>query len=117
MISIEQDDGLTAVSVFGELTIGDLKRIEAEIAGQLQRRGRWSLLLNLRGMLGYTLDAALEDLRFTREHAHDRARVAIVSDRPWVVWTALLSALFTDFETRVFEDESAARDWLAGQAS
>lgn len=113
MISIEHDGALTAVSVFGELTIADLKQIESEVAKQLKREGSWSLLLNLRGMLSYTLDAALEDLRFTRAHANDRARVAIVAERQWIVWTALLSALFTDVQTRVFDEESGARDWLA----
>jgi hypothetical protein len=113
MISTEHDGELTAVSVFGELTVADLQQIEAEVARQLERAGRWSLLVDLRGMLGYTLDAALEDLRFTRRHAHDRARVAIIAERQWIVWTALLSALFTDFETRVFDDEAGAREWLA----
>ena len=113
MISTEHDGTLTAVSVFGELTIADLQLIEAEVAKQLKNKGRWSLLLDLRGMLSYTLDAALEDLRFTRAHAHDRARVAIIAERQWIVWTALLSALFTDVETRVFDEEAGARDWLA----
>jgi hypothetical protein len=51
-------------------------------------------------------------LRFTREHAHDVGRVAILSEDDAVVWTALLSELFVRADIRVFDAETLAREWL-----
>lgn len=112
MITIQHEGSLTVVGVFARLEIADFRRLEAEIESQLLRLGKVDLLVDLRGMLGYTLDVAFEDLRFTREHAHDVGRVAILSEDNAVVWTALLSELFVRADMRVFDDETLAREWL-----
>ena len=113
MITIEHEGSLTVVGVFARLEIADFRRLEEEIESQLRLLGRIDLMVDLRGMLGYTLDVAFEDLRFTREHAHDVGRVAILSEDDAVVWTALLSELFVRADIRVFDDETLAREWLA----
>ena len=112
MITIQHEGSLTVVGVFVRLEIADFRRLEAEIETQLRLLARIYLLVDLRGMLGYTLDVALEDLRFTREHAQDVGRVAILSEDDAVVWTALLSELFVRADIRVFDDETLAREWL-----
>jgi hypothetical protein len=112
MITIQHEGRLTIVGVFGRLEIADFKRLEEEIESQLRLLGKIDLLVDLRGMLGYTLDVAFEDLRFTREHAHDVGRIAILSESDAVVWTALLSELFVRADIRVFDDETLAREWL-----
>ena len=112
MITIQHEGSLTVVGVFVRLEIADFRRLEAEIETQLRLLARIDLLVDLRGMLGYTLDVALEDLRFTREHAQDVGRVAILSEDDAVVWTALLSELFVRADIRVFDDETLAREWL-----
>lgn len=113
MISIEHDDKLTVVGVFGEFKIADYTRFEEEVSKQLAQHGTMNLLIDLRDMLGFTLDVALEDLKFAREHAHDVGRIAILSERDWVAWMTLLSRLFMDAEIRVFDSEPDAREWLA----
>ena len=113
MISIQNEGNLGVVGVFGEFELADYKRFEDEVARQLNARGRVNLLIDLRDMVDYTVDVALEDIRFTRAHAHERGRVAILSEREPVRWMALLSQLFLDADVRVFGDEAAARDWLA----
>ena len=112
MITIQHEGSLTVVGIFGRLEIADFTRLEEEIESQLRLLGRIDLLMDLRGMLGYTLDVAFEDLRFSREHAHDVGRIAILSEDESVVWTALLSELFVQAEIRVFDDETLAREWL-----
>jgi hypothetical protein len=115
MITIQHEGSLTVVGVFGRLEIADFTRLEEEIESQLRLVGRIDLLVDLRGMLGYTLDVAFEDVRFTREHAHDVGRIAILSENNTVVWTALLSELFIRAEIRVFDDETPAREWLGAE--
>lgn len=113
MIAIEHEDDISVVGVFGEFELADYRRFEEEVIAQLARRGRISLLMDLRDMVGLTVDVAVEDIRFTRAHAHAIGRVAILSERNSVAWTALLSQLFLDTEIRVFDAEPAAREWLA----
>jgi len=114
MISIQHEEGLIVVGVFGELTLGDYQRFEREVGDQLQTAGRVDILVDLRDMIGYTLDVAWEDIKFMRSHSHEVGRIALLSDAQWVAWSAWLSQLFVDAELRVFDDEDHARAWLAG---
>lgn len=113
MVSIEHEGHITVVGVFGEFELADYKRLEEEISAQIARQGSLNVLVDLRDMLGLTLDTALEDLRFTRAHARDVGRIALLSERDSIAWTALLSQLFMKAELRVFDDESEARTWLS----
>ena len=113
MIAIQNEGSLGIVAVFGEFELADYKRFEEEVARQLKAQGRVNLLVDLRDMVDYTVDVALEDIRFTRAHAHERGRIAILSERETVRWIALLSQLFLDADIQVFGDEAAAREWLA----
>jgi hypothetical protein len=112
VITIEHDSDLIEVSIFGEFRIEDYKKFESEVTMQVQEQGKMNLLIDLQGMLGYTVDVALEDIKFTREHAHDVGRVAMVSNQDWVAWMALATRIFLDADLRVFDDEADARAWL-----
>ena len=113
MISIEHEDLLTIVGIFGEFTIADYRKFEDEVSAQLKSRGRLNLLIDLTGMLEYTLDVALEDIRFAREHAKDVGRIAIISEQDMVGWLAMLTALFIDAARRV---PSIANGWTCRTA-
>ncbi len=113
MISIEHEKKLTIVGVFGEFTVADYREFEREVGTQLKTQGRLNLLIDLTGMLEYTLDVALEDIRFAREHAKDVGRIAIISDQDLVAWLALLTSLFIEADVKVFDSEALARTWLS----
>ncbi|MEO8165521.1 MAG: STAS/SEC14 domain-containing protein [Betaproteobacteria bacterium] len=112
MITIQHENNLTVIGIFSTFEVEDFMRIETEIEQQLHAHGAIDLLVDLRGMMGYTLDTALEDIRFTRQHSRDVGRIAIFSENNAVVWTALLSRLFVKADIRVFDSESGAREWL-----
>lgn len=112
MITLQHEGSLSVIGVFGTLEIEDFKRLEDEVERQLEQHGRIDLLVDLGGMLDWTLDTALEDFRFMRDHPRDVGRIAILSTRESVIWSALLSRLFMKAEVRVFDDESAARAWM-----
>jgi hypothetical protein len=113
MISVQHEGNITVVGVFGEFELADYKRFEDEVIKQLAHNGSLSLLMDLRDMLGVTVDVALEDIRFTRQHANDIGRIAILSERDSVAWSALMSQWIVDTEIQVFDDEAQAREWLA----
>jgi hypothetical protein len=112
MITIQHEGSLTIAGVFGTFEIEDFQRLEGEVDRQLAAHGRMDLIVDLTGMLNYTLDTAIEDIRFVREHARDIGRIAILSERDSVIWSALLARLFVDAEIQVFDSEQSARAWM-----
>ena len=112
MITIQHEGRLSVIGIFARLELADFRKIEDEIQRQLDAVGQIDLLVDLRGMVGATLDVALEDIRFAREHARDIGRIAILSEKDSVIWSALLARLFVRAEIHVFDSESGARDWL-----
>jgi hypothetical protein len=114
MISIQREDGLIVVGVFGKLGLEDYQRFEHEVLGDIEKGTPVDLLIDLRDMLGVTLDVVWEDIKFSRNHARDVHRVAVLSDGKWPPLSAWLEQLFLHAEVRVFDDEDIARSWLAG---
>jgi hypothetical protein len=112
MITIQHEGKVTVVGLFGRLELADFKQLEDAVAEQIRTTGEMVLLVDLRGMVGYTLDVAIEEFRFTREHANDVGRIAILSESEGVAWTALLARFFIKARIRVFDSEALARDWL-----
>lgn len=118
MISTEHTDRLAAITVFGEFTLADYKEFEELVNYKIQFNGALDLLFDLREMAGFTLDVAWEEIKFSRRHAHDFRRIAVLTEDQWLTWSAWVSQLFVDAEVRVFDDEHEARSWLAaGEAT
>ena len=115
MITIEREDGLIVIGVFGELNVADVERWEREVPGERSDATAVDLLIDLRDMLGATIDALLADIRFSRHHSGDIRRVAILSESPWPPLIAWLEQFFLAAEVRVFDDEDMARSWLRGE--
>ncbi|MBI4757014.1 MAG: STAS/SEC14 domain-containing protein [Betaproteobacteria bacterium] len=112
MIVTDHRDQLVTVTVFGEFTLADYREFEELADYKVKFEGVVDLLFDLRQMAGATLDVAWEELRFSRAHAHDFRRVAVLTDSQWVAWSAWLTQLFVDADVRVLGDETEARDWL-----
>jgi hypothetical protein len=112
MISIQIEDTYTNVAVLGEFTLADMKELEEHALYQIRMHGNANLVLDLRDMLGYTLDVAWEELKFTRSHAREFGRVAVVTDNQWLAWIAWLESLFTDAEIEVFAVYDDALAWV-----
>ncbi len=111
MISIEEDRDLLKVHVMGEFTVSDFKELEDAVTGELQLTPKIKLLLDLTQMSGFTIDMAWEDIKFTREHAHDFQRIAIVSGDQWTTWLSWINSAFTDAQLQIFADEADASNW------
>jgi hypothetical protein len=113
MISIQNSDTYMNVAVLGEFTLADMKDLEQQVLHRIQLQGKANLLVDLRDMIGYTLDVAWEELKFTRSHARDFGRVAVVTDSQWLAWSAWIESLFTDAEIEAFEDYDQALAWVS----
>jgi hypothetical protein len=115
MIVIEEQNDLLKATVYAELSLADFREFETAVQRELKQAPKIKLLLDLSNMSGYTLDVAWEDVRFTRAHAHDFKRIAVVTGSTWVTWLGWLPAAFTDAEIEHFENAAAAATWLQGR--
>lgn len=114
MIAIDHKDNLVTVAALGEFTLADFNEFENLANVKLQAGGNVNLLFDLREMGGFTVDMVLEEIRFSRLHTNDFSRIAVLTNSPWVAWSAWLEQAFVSADLRVFADEEDARAWLEG---
>lgn len=112
MIVIDHQPSRVSVSVFGEFTLADYKEFEEVVNFKVKFEGPVDLYFDLTNMGDLTLDVAWEEIKFSRAHASDFKRVAVVTTSQWVTWSAWLSQTFVSADVEVFEEAEAARLWL-----
>ena len=113
MITIQQSENLLNAAVIGEFTLADFKEFEQQALYKLKSPGAVSLLIDLRDMVGYTLDVAWEEIKFfNREHQHDFSKIAVVTGDQWLTWHTWLSRIFVDADIRAFSDYAEAKRWI-----
>ncbi len=112
MIVVDQKEGLATLAVFGEFTLTDIREFEEVVNYKVKFEGPVNLLVDLRQMAAFTLDVALEEIKFSRTHAQDFRRIALLTSSQWVRVSAWLSGIFLNSEVAVFEDQAEAQAWL-----
>lgn len=113
MITIDQTGNLLNVAALGEFTLADFKQFEEHALQQLKSSEPVNLLFDLRAMINYSVDVAWEEIIFFgREHPHDFAKIAVVTDDQWIGWQAWLSRVFVDADIHVFADYKEATFWV-----
>lgn len=112
MIIIEQEKDLLNVHIYSDMTLQDFSEFEAAVTDELKRYDHVNLLLDLSSMTGFSIDVALEELRFNKRHASDYQRIAVVTDSQWMAWVSWLAAAFVTAEVRQFDDVESAHTWL-----
>ena len=113
MIAIDHQEHLITVTTLGEFTLADFKEFEQLVNFKVKFEGAVNLLFDLREMADYTVDMALEEIRFSRAHSDEFDRIAVITESQWVAWSAWISQVFVSADLRVFADEAEARAWLA----
>ncbi len=114
MIVIQDEKNLLKANVFAEFTLADYRELENAIAAKLKAERKLNLLVDLTNMAGFTLDVAWEDIKFTRNHPHDFARIAVLTSDQWRSWLGWLATAFTDAEIGSFTDLAPAEAWARG---
>ena len=112
MIVIQHQPQRVEVTVYAEFTLADFREFEHMVNYKVKFEGPVDLLFDLREMIDFTLDVAWEDIVFSRAHADDFTRVAVLTDSQWVAWSTWLSKFVISAELRVFGEEDEARAWL-----
>lgn len=116
MIVIDHQSSRISVSVFGEFTLADYKEFEEVVNYKIKFEGPVDLFFDMTQMADLTLDVAWEEIKFSRAHASDFKRVAVVTDSQWVTWSAWLSQTFVNADVEVFDSAEEAKGWLESEA-
>ncbi|MFC5300471.1 STAS/SEC14 domain-containing protein [Azospira restricta] len=116
MIVTDHQPHRVSVAVYGEFTLADYKEFEELVNFKVKFEGPVDLLFDLREMADFTLDVAWEELKFSRTHANDFNRIAVVTDSQWLTWAAWLSQIFVNAEMQIFSDADEAAGWLGAAA-
>lgn len=114
MIILSHEENYIHVIVAGEFTLKDYQELEENLLYQFKFQGRPNLLFDLREMLHYTIDVAIEELRFIRKNPHTFGRIAVVSNDQIVNWNAWLNALLLEADISTFDNVEDARAWVIG---
>ena len=115
MITISYEEAYIHIIVTGEFSLKDYKEFEENVLYQFKFQGRTNILFDLSQMLDYTLDVAIEELRFLRKNQNNFGRVAIVSHDQFIGWSTWLNALLSDADIRHFDEVSDACAWIVGE--
>ncbi|MDF0604291.1 STAS/SEC14 domain-containing protein [Neisseriaceae bacterium TC5R-5] len=113
MISIrEQNYGLD-VALFNEFTLADFKLLEQALIKRQAEQSKPDLLLDMAELKDFTLDMALEEIRFMRAHEKDVGRVALVVSDVWIKLAAHIAGLLSNTHCQYFGTLEEAQAWLA----
>lgn len=115
MITITQHKNLLTVSIFNQFNLADCKALEDHIVyfeQNDQTGSSLNILIDFTDMVDYTIDAALEELTFAKDHAGVIHKIALISDNAWLSWVVSLGNLFTDYNAQAFSSEQEAKTWL-----
>lgn len=112
MISIrEQSYGLN-IALYNEFTLEDFEEFERKALECAQKVRYPDMLLDLSLLKDFTIDMAVEQLKFMSDHEYDFGRLAIVVDDIWIKLGARLSSLITQQRPKYFKDAGEAEAWL-----
>ena len=112
MITLSIDKNIITLSVLGGFTIADFKQFEEHILYEA-KLGPVNLLIDLRDMLGYSVDVAWEEIKFSHQHQYDFDKVAVVTGNQWLAWSAWVQRLLVDADIEVFDDFDEAMAWVS----
>ncbi len=112
MINITTENNTVRAAVLGEFSIADFHEFEETILYGIKFQGTVNLLIDLRDMLDFTIDVAWEEIRFSRAHATEFGKIAIITSNQWLSWSAWINQLFVEAEIMVFDAPEAADAWL-----
>lgn len=117
MITLDYTPPRVSVTVLGEFTLDDFSEFEEFLIDKDLFDQHPALLFDLTEMAGFTVDMAVEEIKFSRLHGGDFSRIAVVTDSQWVAWSTWLEQLFVKADLRVFANAAEAQAWLTEEAA
>lgn len=115
---IEQLSGLPAHTIgfkmSGKLTDADYKTFVPIVDQELAKEGKVNVLAQFHDFHGWELKALWDDIKFSTTHCTKIKRIALVGEKTWEKWMALVCKPFTMAKVKYFDasEIEAAKAWL-----
>jgi len=109
------EGNIIAIRASGKLTHEDYQAFLPRLEEQIKQLGKVSILVELDNFQGWELEAAKDDFKFGMAHLDDIERFAIVGEKSWERWMALMAKPFMGpGRVRFFsrDELQKAWDWL-----
>lgn len=115
-LGLARVEGVSFISIkaVGRLSHEDYLAITPMLEAALERvEGQGvRVLLDATELEGWELRAAWDDLKLGLRHGHEFGKIALYGQPGWLGLAARVGGWFISGEVRVFEEESAAINWL-----
>lgn len=105
------EENIFAFKATGKLTDEDYAQFIPEIEELVQQHGKIKLLLELENFKGWDAKAAWDDYKFGKEQDEHFEKIAIVGEKAWQRWMALLANFFTQADVRYYSRDELAEAW------
>ncbi len=115
MISIRPQDFGLDVALYNEFTLADFKSLEAALLDRFNSQAKPNVLIDMSEVVDFTIDMAVEELRFVRAHEKHFGRIAVVVKDNWIKLAAHIAGLLSgDTDVMYFDSAESAREWVEG---
>ncbi|WP_341503221.1 STAS/SEC14 domain-containing protein [Gallaecimonas sp. GXIMD4217] len=102
------------MKIHGEVNHQDFEPLLADIEKLIEEaeHPQLDVLVDMIDFAGFDARAAWDDIQFSRKHAKEFHKVAVVGTTTWEKWLTKVGSWFIDGESRYFESMDEARAWL-----
>ncbi|NIL99202.1 MAG: STAS/SEC14 domain-containing protein [Planctomycetales bacterium] len=113
-LQADAETGTLEVLASGKLTAEDYHQFEPAVA-ELIESGKIKILFQMHDFHGWETGAMWEDIKFAARHCRDIKKIAMIGEKNWEKWMAMICKPFTLSQIKYFDSTEApqARQWLA----
>ena len=99
----------------GKLHDEDYKTFVPQLDAEIAKEGKVNVLAVFHNFHGWDAKALWDDIKFSTTHCTKIKRIALVGEKTWERWMAVVCKPFTMAKLRYFDaaDIEAAKAWLA----
>jgi hypothetical protein len=110
----DSNPGFLTIELSGKLTADDYEAFVPKVDAIVQENGSIRILMKMHDFHGWEMGAMWEDIKFATKHCRDVERIAMVGDKSWEKWMAMICKPFTMSKIKYFDDgqQDEARQWL-----
>jgi hypothetical protein len=108
-------DRLLGFKLSGKLHDEDYRQFVPVLEAAIEKSGKIRMLAQFEDFEGWDMHAVWDDTKFATKHCRDVEKVALVGDRAWEKWMAVICKPFTLAKLEYFDaaDIDRAWKWLA----
>jgi hypothetical protein len=107
----QSTDRLLGFKLSGKLHDEDYKQFVPVLEAAIQKSGKIRMLAQFEAFEGWDLHAVWDDTKFATQHCRDVEKVALVGDRAWEKWMAVICKPFTLAKLEYFDAADIDRAW------